>query len=557
MGIMSLGLVGVVFLAYFRITGYDFINLDDGQHLYQNPLMLLPTWETLSKFWTGTYFYLYIPITYTVWWVWACLSHAIWDGLNPGFFHFLNLSLHAVDTILVFFFIEMLLQRGLQRGWGNSARKKGFGKNKTAPDPWIIAISCFVGALFFALHPVQVETVTWIACLKDLLSTLFALIALFVILKAPPIVGGKGTPDPRGDVIATLFFTLSLFSKPGTLVLPVTAIVLDYVLSGRPILKARPIFWMWMVLGVVVTIVTKSVQPNARILHVVPILDRILVATRGVWHYVFKIIFPYPLLIDYALPVNQVLESDWIWVCWIVPVVLGLYAWFKKGPILIGAAIFGLAILPVLGLIPFEFQNFSIVADHYLYFALIGVSFILSYFLYLWINWIGPAPVLASCSVVLVALIVVTEQYIPVWENSVLLYNYELQYRPDSYLAEYGLGKHYEERRSMGEALPHLLEAHRIFPRSIPATRSVSEAYLAQKRYAEDETFLGQIFKEQLPGTFEPTRREFATLRNEYGVALASQGKLEAAKEQFQLALSLDPASLAARKNLEEMRMRK
>ena len=138
------------------------MSYDDGLHVYENERVVNFSTDNLIYFWKNVHKGLYIPISYNLWALQAKISQYFpakqinlvsgEDILNPAIFHTTNLLLHALSTIIVFLIIRKLIQHDLSAG---------------------------VGALFFAIHPVQVETVAWISELKGGLSGLFSLLAIW------------------------------------------------------------------------------------------------------------------------------------------------------------------------------------------------------------------------------------------------------------------------------------------------------------------------------------------------------------------------------------------
>ncbi len=155
---MAAGLTVVCLIVYTRTCGFGSLSLDDAKHIFENPAMNPPSLAGILHFWTAPYFGLYIPITYTLWAVAAVVG---WRGgrpptaIDPAIFHGLNVAVHAANAVLVF----SVLRSGLEKRAPNPRRDLAAG----------------LGALLFAVHPIQVEAVAWISGMKDLLFGFFAL----------------------------------------------------------------------------------------------------------------------------------------------------------------------------------------------------------------------------------------------------------------------------------------------------------------------------------------------------------------------------------------------
>ena len=166
-------LVGLVLFLYWPVLGYEFVNWDDPWYVINNPL--IRSWHPSNLFQIATQVAIknYAPVTMFSYLV----DHTLW-GLRPGGYHLTNLLLHTVNAVLVYFLITEI-SRSRFVGW--------------------------VSAALFAVHPVQIETVAWVASRKGLLSGAFILASLICWLSR------ERTPKREG--YGLLFFALALLSK--------------------------------------------------------------------------------------------------------------------------------------------------------------------------------------------------------------------------------------------------------------------------------------------------------------------------------------------------------
>src|SRR5437868_7315428 len=190
----------LVIILFSQSLAYPFLNWDDLPNIVENSLLKL-SWQNLYEIWTKPYYNLYIPLTYTSW------SFLCWVGTScePEFFHAWSIILHLANTLLVF-----ILARD-------------FLKSVNIESNWAL-----FSAALFAVHPIQVETVVWISGSRDLLSVFWALMSwkAYWSLRDHPTKGWIS----RKFFLPVLFFTFSLLSKPGTLVLPVSLILFDLLI---------------------------------------------------------------------------------------------------------------------------------------------------------------------------------------------------------------------------------------------------------------------------------------------------------------------------------------
>ncbi|HTL30181.1 MAG TPA: hypothetical protein VL282_13205, partial [Tepidisphaeraceae bacterium] len=140
-------LVAATLLAFGNLLSADFTSWDDPFTITSNPHLNPPTWSGLGYHWRTPEYGLYIPLTYTAWWLIAHVAYSSQPdargmSLSPMIFHAANIGLHLISVL----FVYAILRRILKRDWA----------------------AC-IGALLFALHPVQVEAVGWLSGMKDVL----------------------------------------------------------------------------------------------------------------------------------------------------------------------------------------------------------------------------------------------------------------------------------------------------------------------------------------------------------------------------------------------------
>ena len=189
-------LIVVTLVVFWPLGNHEFINLDDDAYVYDNP-QVKPGLTLKSVVWafTTTWMGNWHPLTW--------FSHMLdcqLHGLNPGAHHLTSLFFHITNTLLLFW----VLKRMTGRLWASS----------------------FVAALF-ALHPLHVESVAWVAERKDVLSTFFWMLTLWTYLRYVE------RPELNRYLLVILFFVLGLLSKPMLVTLPFVLLLLDYWPLGR------------------------------------------------------------------------------------------------------------------------------------------------------------------------------------------------------------------------------------------------------------------------------------------------------------------------------------
>ncbi len=355
--LIRVALVGVTVAVFSPLLGAQFLQWDDGANLFDNPRMLPPSWANCGYYWRHESLSLYIPVTYTVWSALAAVAQEPGDGpnhrtLNPAIFHGANIAVHALAVVVVFNILRLLFA-----------------------DPPAVA-----AALLFAIHPVQAEAIGWVSGMKDLLAGLFGLVAIWQYLLLCD--RNQRTWSAR-YALATIAFALALLSKPSAAATPLVAGALAYLLMRRPLRRVAAEMAPWLILSIAMCVVAVLVQPASYRLLAVPIWGRPLIAVDALAFYLYKLVWPLRLCLDYGRTPREVLSlaPHYAYWTWILPV--GLFAilvWNRRRwPRVFAAAIvFVAALLPVLGLIRFNYQGISTVTDHYLYLAMFGPALALA-----------------------------------------------------------------------------------------------------------------------------------------------------------------------------------
>ncbi len=414
---------------YGPICRHPFVRWDDEINVYRNSYLNPVTVQSVKHFWIssemGETCQVYRPVVYSVYALLAAnaevapyLSDGEGAALNPHVFHEFSLLVHALNVLLVFALLRRLVRSDCVR------------------RDWAAAF----GALVFAVHPVQVEPVAWVTGLTDLLGAFFSLLALWEYSKF------RENGSRRQYVLAVFCFVLALLSKPSCVVLPMLALALDAHRLGRSwpnAFRGDSLKWLvpWSLLSLGMVVLTHFAEPVMLASVVTPWWDRPLLAVDALFLSVRHLVWPVFLGVDYGRSPDVVLgETSMLWCEAIGLVVLAGLLWLSRRRLpwlLAPAAFFVLALLPVLGLVPFRFQTFSTVADRYLYLAMLGPALLLA-------EAVSRAPSqrlagAAACGVVLL-LAMLTVKQTAVWRSTDALWAQTLAVNPESWLARYNRG---------------------------------------------------------------------------------------------------------------------
>ena len=536
-------IAAAVVAVYWPLPGYGYSGFDDEANFYGNQWLMPPRWESVVRYWARPAFALYVPVTHTAWVAVAAVAYrdrpVPTEALPPTLFHCASIAVHALAAVAAFALLGRLT--------GSRA-----------------AAAC--GALLFALHPVQVESVAWTSGLKDLLAGMFGLTALWLYVSAAyaraPITAGAddggAAAAPPGPwraryALATGCFVLALLSKPSAVVVPVVAAVIDALLVRRPVRTIAAWTAPWLALSAVIAVVGKLVQPGTG-LETASLVMRPVVALDALGFYARQVVAPVTLTIDYGRAPGRLSRFADAYFLWIIPVALAAVAvvtrrrapWVAAG---LGSA--GVFVLPVLGLVKFDFQFYSTVSDHYLYAAMVGPALILAFALARYGNRFA-YPVVA---VVLVGLGVRSAVQLRHWESSFTLYTHALRANPDSLAANGNLGHIYLERsraaRKAGDeagfsaasdrAIELFQNTLRLAPENAKMHRYLGDAYRTRgKPLAAIDHYRASLAADPRNGS------TYAAL----AMALGLAGDLRGAADAMRQAIEIDPEIPNARQTL-------
>lgn len=471
-------------LVYGQVGGFDFLNWDDDKNVTQNPYLYPAGFGSLAAFWSAPFAGLYVPVSYTFWTAEAWLSRSLSGGgvvapLDPAVFHTGNLVLHVLCALAVLRLLRQLVASSAAAG---------------------------LGALLFALHPLQVETVAWVTETRGLLSAGLSFVAISLYLQAVRGAGAApddatpddaaphdATPGRKPYALGTLAFAAALLAKPSAVAVPLLCAVLDRWHGQRPWRAVARTVAPWILLAAGVAVLSKLLQPSSRLSEVAPLWQRPWVAADALGFYLSKLFWPVGLAADYARPPQKLEASSLYWL-----LAVGTYALVAFVPALRrardGALLWLAALLPVLGLVPFAYQQHSTVADRYAYVALFGAALALASAL----SRTNRAAVLAAAGVALAVLGWRAHEQTGVWADSKTLFRHTLEVSPQSAVSNHNLAQVFHLEGDGVVAENYYREAIRIRP-------------------------------------------DFAQAHNNLGLLLESRGELEAARRQFERAAELDP----------------
>ena len=505
----------LTWIVFGQTLRHDFVNYDDPRYVYQNT-RITNGLDLAGIAWAFTHIHAenWHPVT--------TISHMLdcqLYGLKAGGHHFTNVLLHTVAVVLLF----LVLQQMTGAIWR----------------------SAFVAALF-AIHPLHVESVAWVAERKDVLSGVFFTLTLLAY------VHYARAPSIWRYVTVALMFALGLMSKPMLVTLPFVLLLLDYwplkrirteeSRAGRQLLRLFAEKVPLMALSAVSSTATYLAQRGALgWTEQLPILARINNAFVTYVIYVRQMFWPAKLAVFYPHPENRLPQ-------WEIGLAVALLACItttalvlrKVAPYLITGWFWYLGMLvPVIGLVQVGWQGH---ADRYTYLPQVG--------LYIAGTWaiadltasfrrrilLGAAALLIIGALSWTAWIQTSY-----WRDSEMLFTHALAVTGKNDVAENNLGIVFLQRGELDKAIARLQAAIDLRPENGPAHNNLAKAFLQKGQLAEAMIHYRKFLE------IEPQNVE---ARNILGTALIQQGHVREAVEQWQDALAIEPENGNAASNL-------
>lgn len=412
----------------------------------------------------------------------------------------------------------------------------------------------FVAAAIFAVHPVAVETAAWISETKTTLSFLLSALALNAYLNCED----RGA---RGWYAAALaLFGLALLAKTSVVLLPAVMLLLAWWRRGRigssDLLRSLPFFALSLALGLltvhqqdIFSIGHLDVRPEG-------FASRLAAAGWALFFYLGKLLAPFGLSTVYP---RWDVDPGWppAWIPLLGALFLVALAWHWRSrwgrPVLLAGGIYALMLLPILGLVPFGFHRYSLVADHLQYPAMIapialgvsaGARVLEARRLLVW-----------QQTLLVVALVVplaaLARERVDVFHDHLSLWTDTLEKNPRAWVAHYNLGVALDQAGNPGAAAAYYQRTLELHPRHADAHFALGRAYKLDGQLDE------AIRQYRRALEIDP---RMAGAHNNLASALRTQGRLEEAVRHYRLALESDPGLEVARSNLkrtlEELRAR-
>jgi Tfp pilus assembly protein PilF len=530
-------LLAVAVLAvYGQVLHFDFVTYDDPDYVSANPQVQAGlTWAGIAWAFRSSFAGNWFPLTW--------LSHMLdctLFGLDSGWHHFTNVWIHALSALLWFAVLKRL----------TGAR-------------WRSALVAFL----FALHPLHVESVAWVAERKDVLSGLFWVLTLW------SYTAYTVRPGPVRYGLTLFLFCLGLMAKPMLVTLPLVLLLLDRwpLRRGTKILEKVPFFAASIAVSVVTVLVHKEVGATASF-SLIPAAVRFENSLVSYAAYFLQTLWPADLAVFYPYPLGSLVVPAVIAGIALAAVTVLAIRDFPRRPYLaIGWLWYLITLLPVIGLIQVGAQAR---ADRYTYIPMIGLAIALvwgiSEALERW-----PRIQMALAAAVCLMCFTLTSLQVQYWRDSISLYQHAIDATPGNYVARFNLASVLEKRGDLAGATAQIRETVRIRPRFALAHAELGQLFARQGRpeealpelqtatslrpdLADVHIRLGSVLgtlgrNDEAAAEFSEGIRlqpENADAHYNFGIALAQQGRLQDAAREFRATVNLRPRDVEARFNL-------
>ncbi len=449
------------FMVYWSSLSHGFVRWDDDWFVYDNPYVNDFSFDRIGSLFSEFYQGQYSPVTALI----MAGQYALGEG-SASVFHWVSLLLHLLNTALVFRIFRRLSE-----------------------NDWVALLT----AGMFMLHPVQVESVSWISAQKVLNFSFFFLLALDQYVSYV-----KKIQPRRSLLLFYLFFTLSFLAKEQAVTLALTTFGIDYLLrrdfkDKKVYWEKIPLFLLALVMGLITIYSTQSGEflQDSRSVH---FLQQLAYSSYSLLLYAYKLVLPVHLSAFYPYP-NEAHEAfPMLLYLSILPVVALAYFFFKQIRRfrwwIFGTYFFLANIILVLQVMPL--RDF-IIADRYLYLPALGVWFPLSHYLVQWARKKNLRNLSLSIMVVLGLFYTIqSNQRSGIWESSLSLFDDMATKYPKSSIALNNRGLAYADTKQYALAIKDYKEAIALNPSSLFPYNNLGIVLREMGKTEESEFYLSE-----------------------------------------------------------------
>lgn len=402
-------------LIYGKCIHYGFVWDDLQTHLLGNKALYF---QDIKAIWFNSYEGMYIPLSYQSW-LWLCKLAKVSEapGIAPAVFHMANIFVHLLNVQLLFS-IFLSLEFAI--------------------------IPSLIGAAFFMLHPLQVESVAWISEWRGLLCTLFLLLSFIQYQKYTRL------PYLKIHLPAMILLAyLAMLCKPIAVVYAPLIILISIAQNKWKNTNFLAAVFLILIPSLLLMYVTKNEQPLLYQDKYLGIAGRLALAIESLGFYLVKLLLPIKLAASYGF-IPQLWNTS-KYLMYLIPFILGVmvlsFSSLKAYRFYFILA--ATALLPVLGLITFNFQKFSNTADRYMYLPIIFFAAALAKSL----TDIKSKLYKYAWEAALLVLAILSFAQLPMWTNEFTLWDISNTRYPGQAIPSNNIGTQLYKQHKFGEAL--------------------------------------------------------------------------------------------------------
>ncbi len=523
----------VTLLVFESVRQNQFVDYDDQRYVTENPNVKAGiTRDSFVWAFTTVYASNWHPLTW--------LSHMLdcqLFGLNPFWHHLMSLLFHVANTFLLFWVLK-----------------------RATGDIWP---SAFVAALF-AIHPLHVESVAWVAERKDVLSSFFWFLTIAAYIRYAE------NPKISRYLLVFLSICLGLMAKPMLVTLPFVLLLLDWWPLSRfqwknklvsKVTKSphsvRPRFHtapMWRLIGEKIplfavaaasSVITYIAQQRGGAMILVEKLTlsiRVENALVSYLNYIIKMFYPARLAVLYPYPLHR-LPAWQPTICFMILVIVSVWAIYlarRHAYLAVGWLLFLGMLIPVIGLVQVGHQA---MANRYTYLPSIGIFVMIAWTAAkLSASWRYRKITLGiAASVVLVVLLVCTRKQVRYWQNSLTLFGRAVEVTENNYIMHFEYGTALQRNNQLDEALEQYKKCLQIAPYYSSAQNNLGAIYFQKGKTEQALACWTNVLN------FKPDNVD---AMNNLGTVYFQKGKIEQALACWANVLKLKPDNVAAMNNL-------
>jgi len=530
--------LAVITIAVFSPALWNgFVEWDDQINLYKNPDFRGLTWPQIRWMFSNVLMGHWIPLT----WLTFGLDYVLWE-MNPFGYHLTSLLIFAAN-VPAFYFVALRILR----------QATSFGER-------VLRLSAVTATLFFALHPLRVESVAWATERRDVLSGLFFLLTVLMYLKALDHSGARR----RWFLASSVgLYGLALVSKASVMILPPALVVLDvYPLrrlgghwrewlgpAARRVWLEKIPFGVLGVAGAAVTYYAQNANSFITPLERYPVSARPAMVFYSLWFYFEKTVMPMGLSPLYELPARvSLFDHRFLYPAIAVTAITAtLFLFHRKWPAGLATwSYYAIALGPVIGIVH---SGHQLTNDRYSYLPTMGFALLVGAAVGAMI--LGAAsgalrPALANAGIALMAvwlagLAYLSAQQAQIWRDTESLWRYALEVDPDCSICHGNLGVDLLRRGLAQPASDEFERLKALRPDNKKVYLHIGYMYATQGRFPEAiDNF--KVYVAQYPNDVDGL--------NNLGAALGDQKRGREALDVLQRAMKLKPRNPATHVNM-------